>query len=126
MAKTIGTDVETFRRAVAFEHVALGRPKIEDALSVAELRDLVEGDPAARSKLAKALVKRELWEQDAPSEFLSANSYGYAIQHKSRERLYKLAALEQLGGQVDANLRSSTDAELLGLLAAVGLTPTGS
>lgn len=118
MAKTIGTDVETYRRAVAFEAIELGRPRFDIPREV--LSAVADGDPDARRKLAVLLLERDTWEQDAPSEFLAAHSYGYAIQHKARERLYKLAAIEGLAQQSDAALRASTDAELLALLAQTG------
>lgn len=118
MAKTIATDVETYRRAVAFECLELGRPDFEP-LTADERNALADGDLEPLAKRRAELIARELWEQNAPSDFLNAHSYGFAIQHKSRERLFKLLLPDGLATAPKRTERDLTDAELVATLAAL-------
>src|SRR5262245_10356844 len=85
------------------------------------MRALANGDPeAAKSRLLRHLVAREIWEQNVDPEFLSSRSFGFAIQHKSRERLYRLLGIRD-SVQVDVTAHALPDAELLELARRLGV-----
>lgn len=119
MAKTIGNDVETFRRAVAWHALDLGAPRLE--ITAEQARRLAEGDEATREEIRTLLIRRDLWEQNVNPEYLAARSFGFQVQHKGRDRLARLCGLEKINVHVEGELRALPDTELLALVGTLGL-----
>lgn len=84
------------------------------------LRALLDGDPKLlRDALLPRLLERERFEQNADPDYLHDRSFGFQIQHKSRERLYKLLGVHDT--IVVRSEHTLGDAELLALVEELGL-----
>lgn len=113
-------DPEALRRYLAQQARDIARRPITPQLSTDELEVVIERYGALAPRVAE-ILERELWEQEADVEHLAQQSYGYAVQHKSRERFLKLLVPEEATTSHTRDaVRASTDAELLALLEAVG------
>jgi len=114
-------DVDAFDRFLAQQIHELQRPRV-GPLTADEREALSErfGDLAPR---VAQLLEIDLWEQNADVRALNEASYGYALQHKSRERFLKHFVPEGAGARGVDGVRASTDGELLALAASIGALP---
>jgi len=116
--RTITTDVDALERYLGQKARDFGRPRV-GGITTAELEILEERYGALAHRVAQ-LLEIDLHEQNDDVAHLATHSYGYAIQHKSRERFLKLLLPDGASGEQDRT-RAASDAELLARLDRLGL-----
>lgn len=121
------SDPQAMREALLWRGLDLTSPRFPK-VTRRDLKAAIEGDKSPLvAKLLGPLVVREIWEQNAPPQYLNDCSYGFAVQAKSRERLAKLLGLDVQRVELSGELKAMpTDALLDAVREAIGAGVVGS
>ena len=121
MAKTIGNDVETFRAACVGDLIDKGVIPRVNVLSDADLAGAADGDPEAQKKLRVTLMRRHLALQDINPKVLAKDYFGHKHGLDVAKETAKLGGLEKINVHVEGELRALPDADLVQIVAMLGL-----